>query len=93
MYIATHFAGIMRDKNVVTRIPGAVVSGYNKLVPGRFYGVDENGELAAISIDPQTGQTPHAYFLRALSRYELVIMPTINGTVIIDTEQLGGRIS
>lgn len=93
MYVATHFAGIMRTKNVVTRIPGAVISGYEQLTPGKFYGVDRNGDLATIPIDPQTAQTPGLYFLRAVSRYELVIMPTLNGTVIIDPAQLGGRVS
>ena len=93
MYIATHFAGIMRDKNVVTRIPGAIISGFDKLVPGKFYGVDRDGNLATIPIDPQTAETPGLYFLRAVSQYELVIMPTLNGTVLLDPSQIRGRVS
>ena len=79
--ITTHFAGILRPNNTVARLPGTIIGGYEGLIPGAFYGVDSEGNLARIPIDPVTGEASGVYFLRAVSEFEVVILPRISGPI------------
>ena len=79
--ITTHFVGILRPNNTVARLPGTIIGGYKDLVPGAFYGVDSNGEIARVPIDPVTGKAAGTYFLRAVSEFELVILPRVSGRI------------
>ena len=63
-----HFAGVLTDRGVLSRMSGSVVHGYKNLVPGAGYGVNKEGKLCRVT------RSGNRVLMRAVSRTAMLIV-------------------